>query len=234
MVSKDYINNYLFKLKKSEIFTKDHLQFISDYLIYEGTESKAFKFFMENKEEINAQLGPDKAEYSIRSTIADECIPKSATWESVKPKWDLLERNLTQRFGALGQEVMYGKRMLYSRDVLDWKNFGKYFVLYFERALKRPEYMINNIAWTVFEKVEDHKVLESAIGVMKYDIETWDQQAADAYDTYANLLYKTGKRESAIEWEEKAVKLSKNKEIAENLEKMKKNQRTWPDVAVKP
>ena len=51
-------------------------------------------------------------------------------------------------------------------------------------------------------------------------------------DTYANLLYKTGKKKLAVQWEEKALKLVKEKNedtvgYAETLEKMKKGEKTW-------
>ncbi len=52
-------------------------------------------------------------------------------------------------------------------------------------------------------------------------------------DTYANLLYKAGRREEAIQWQEKAVKIAiETKDmfldnIQNNLVKMKKNEQTW-------
>jgi tetratricopeptide (TPR) repeat protein len=56
------------------------------------------------------------------------------------------------------------------------------------------------------------------------------QTDADGLDTYAILLYKSGKVKEAIEWEEKAVKIdSKNNELVDNLAKMKKGLRIWPE-----
>jgi tetratricopeptide (TPR) repeat protein len=62
-------------------------------------------------------------------------------------------------------------------------------------------------------------------------MEQWYQNDFAAYDTYANLLYKIGRKNEAIDWEEKAVKLSNNdKTILDTLEKMKNNQKTWPEA----
>ncbi|WP_285056667.1 thioredoxin family protein [Pedobacter ginsengisoli] len=224
-----YISEFLLKLKETELFTADHLTFINDFIV--DTKSEGFKFFMKYTKKINAVLGDNKAEYAIRSTIARECLPSPSTWKTTKPDWDSLQKVMEENFGPLGKEVMFGNRMMYCRDVKDWQNFGKCFVLYFEKALKRPEYLINNIAWTVFEQVTDQDVLEYAIKVMRYDIETWDQQAADAYDTYANLLYKTGRKSLAVDWEEKAVKLKKGAPdesiYKDTLQKMLKGEKTW-------
>jgi tetratricopeptide (TPR) repeat protein len=48
-------------------------------------------------------------------------------------------------------------------------------------------------------------------------------------DTYANLLYKLGRTEEALRYEEKAFALAPNdKDITDNLSKMKKGEPTWP------
>jgi hypothetical protein len=51
-------------------------------------------------------------------------------------------------------------------------------------------------------------------------------------DTYANILYKLGKKEEAISWEEKAVTLvgeADKKSYQETLDKMKRGEKTWKD-----
>jgi hypothetical protein len=49
-------------------------------------------------------------------------------------------------------------------------------------------------------------------------------------DTYANILYKMGKKDDAITWEQKAADLSAGDEKAgyqSTIEKMKKGEKTW-------
>ncbi|MBO9573817.1 MAG: hypothetical protein J7497_16645, partial [Chitinophagaceae bacterium] len=120
--------------------------------------------------------------------------------------------------------------LVYYMDAKDWINFGKYYKKYFELAVlnDRSYLHINNISWNVVEHVTDTAVLATAVNTMKYDIERFDGNDYPSIDTYANLLYKIGRREEAIQWEEKAVKLSNNdKSYMETLEKMKNNQPTW-------
>lgn len=232
-IAQDYINNYLFKLKEDELMTKDNLSFISKNL--NTTDSRGFKLFFKQRNKINSILGQDNAEYAIRNTIAKQYIPKETGGNSPAIDWESIERIVTAKFGPLGQEMVYGKKMGYYASVKDWKDFGRYYQLYFQKALKRPEYVINNITWTLFENVNDLKVLKFACDVvMKYAMEEWYQTDVNAYDTYANLLYKTGQKEKGIEWEEKAVKLSNNdKVMVETLEKMKNNVATWNETANK-
>ncbi|WP_316834741.1 hypothetical protein [Pedobacter nutrimenti] len=229
-LAQDYVNNYLFKLKEDQLMNKDHLLFISENM--NTTDSKGFKLFFKQRSKINSVLGPDKAEYAIRYTIAKQFIPEMAGQNSSAVDWEKIERTVITKFGALGQEMVYGKRIGYYFNVKDWNNYGKYYMLYFEKALKRPEYYVNNLTWALFENVNDPKVLKFACDVMKYAMEEWYQNDPEAHDTYANLLYKTGKTTEAIKWEEKAVQMKKGqpdeKVYTETLDKMKKGLPTWP------
>jgi hypothetical protein len=115
---------------------------------------------------------------------------------------------VTAKYGALGAEEVYGKEMMWALEKKDWNGFGKYYVLYFDTAAHRSEYPLGNLSYTLFEHVTDHQVLEAAIKATKpsTDSRTQDAFSSDAteIDMYANLMYKAGKNQDAIEWEEKA------------------------------
>jgi len=49
-------------------------------------------------------------------------------------------------------------------------------------------------------------------------------------DTYANLLYKMGRKEEAIQWQEKAIALvseAEKKDYEATRDKMKRGEKTW-------
>ncbi|NQX54430.1 thioredoxin family protein [Pedobacter panaciterrae] len=232
LVANDYIDNYLFKLDDKLLKTKDNLSFIKDHL--GSTVGKGFQFFVKNREQINLILGSNQAEYSIRSVIADEFIPGRSTWKVRSPNWEALEQEISSKFGVLGREMVYGKQMIYHLESNDWKNFKKYYVLYYQSALKRSEWNVNNVSWKLFKNVNDLNVLKFACDVvMKYAMEEWYQNDAAAYDTYANLLYKCGRSTQAIWWQKKALELSKGTiyepEQLDHLAKMEKGEKTWID-----
>ncbi|HWW40888.1 hypothetical protein [Pedobacter sp.] len=233
-LAQDYINNYLFKLKDDKLMDKENLLFISRNM--NTTDSKGFKLFFKQKDKINSILGPDKAEYAIRGAIGKQFLPKEIRENKPGADWGPTEYTVTTKFGALGQEAIYGRKLAYYFNVNDWNNYGKYYMLYFKTALKRPEFDVNNMTWSVFQNVSDPKVLKFACDVvMKYAMETWYQNDPVAWDTYANLLHKTGKTSLAIEWEEKAAKmkigLPDEKLYTEALDKMRKGLPTWPTPA---
>jgi hypothetical protein len=164
----------------------------------------------------------------IRSSVSKEILEPALQDNSSIPDWKTIEKNVETKYGIIGMEKVYGSQMVYYLDKQDWTNFGKYYALYYKTAYSRSEYHINNLSWPVFEHISDAEILATAISTMKYSVEHFDQTNYQAYDTYANLLYKAGKKQEAISWEEKAVKgLPEDKGLAETLDKMKKGEPTW-------
>lgn len=89
---------------------------------------------------------------------------------------------------------------------------------------------LNQSAWTIFEASQSKSDLNAALKWSEKSLElTEPQDKAACTDTYANILYKLGRKAEAIEWAEKAIKLAPdddyNKEI---LAKMKSGEQTWP------
>lgn len=222
----DYINLL------SNPFSKENLSFISK--ITQTSRDKGFDLFLKNPEKVDEVLGANTAMRKVTKIIDVEEIAPLYTSKTA-PDWDAIQLKLKTKYGNIGEEYGFGSRMIYSGfgpDPKDWKTYGKYYVLYFEKALKHPLYHINNLTWLLFEHVDDPKVLEFATQVMKYALATWDQNNPEAYDTYANLLHRLNKSSEAIKWEEKALQMKKGapdeKVYAEVLQKMKSGQPTWP------
>jgi thioredoxin-related protein len=230
-VAQQYINS----LSEQNLFKKENLQFVNQFTT--SSKDKGFELFRKHGSKVNAVLGNNAAETKVRGIIGKEEIEPFIKDKANAPDWMRLEATIKSKYGALGLESLYGERMVYASDRKDWANFGKYYGLYYTTAYSRSRFHINNISWPVVEHVSDPAVLETAVKTMKYDIEHFDQNNLQAYDTYANLLYKAGKKDEAMEWESKAMKIeeenaSKQKRkpdpvFAETLEKMKKGIKTW-------
>lgn len=65
---------------------------------------------------------------------------------------------------------------------------------------------LNKVSWNCFLAITDRKILLKMLPWMKKVIDQYPI-ASFYVDTYANLLYKAGKKEEAIEWEKKALQL---------------------------
>nr|WP_068891203.1 thioredoxin family protein [Pedobacter panaciterrae] len=229
-IASDYIENYLLKLPNEELFTKTNLEFIGDFLI--KPEGDGFNLFLKNPELINAIMGDFYAQNKIMRSINRTYLPQNVE-ASKLADWDELGRELKRKYGDLGEEIVWGQRMVYHfMSGNDWKEFGRCYENYFRRGLKRSLYEINNMSWAVLEHVNDPLILGFACDVvMKYALEKYFPNYANAYDTYANLLHKIGRTREAIKWQEQAVKLKKGQPDEQTyldvLAKMKKGEKTW-------
>ena len=94
---------------------------------------------------------------------------------------------------------------------------------------------INNISWDyIFLHTSDPKILKEASKWMRHSIDK-DSNRVISVDTYANLLYKLGRRDEAVVWENKAIEIAEQinagsrnlMDFKSNLAKMKNGRQTW-------
>jgi len=86
---------------------------------------------------------------------------------------------------------------------------------------------LNNLAWSVFQNCADMSCVSE---VLDWSKRLRDNNIAAYEDTYANILYKLGKKEDAIALETKAMTIAADTEKAsfqEVIDKMKKGEKTW-------
>lgn len=197
------------------------------------TTDMGFEILRQQAAEANRVLGPDTAERRVRAVIVREEVEPLLTQQNTAVDWQALERQLQMKYDVLGAEAVWGTAMIEGARQRDWVNFGRYFSKYMATAVGRSEYFISNLAYTVFEHVSDPKVLEVAIAaVRKTLIDPALQPSPLDLDTYAGLLYKAGRRQEALECQEKAVRLNvgQDRELIGNLAKMNQGLPTWPSA----
>ncbi|WP_449436333.1 thioredoxin fold domain-containing protein [Pedobacter steynii] len=226
-VARNVSKSYIQSLSKKSIFIKDNLGFIKEFT--QSSTDRGFDIFFNNRTKVNALLGNNAAEAMLRKVISKEEVEPYVDVANANPNWEEILQKVRNKYGDLGTEKVYGAQMLWYLEKEDWRNFGKYYALYYKTAITRSEYHINNISWAVFEHVNDPKVLKVAIEAQKYSIDNFAKDNPNDLDTYANLLYKFGQKNEAILYQEKAVKLEPtNDDFKLNLKKMKMDQITWP------
>jgi hypothetical protein len=217
---KAYINNL------KNVYARENLIFIDK--ITGTTLDAGFNLFFNHAKQVDKVMGANAAERKVREVAGKEELDPYLGKVNTEAEWEAIRQRIVLKFGALGEEKYNGVRMIRSLEKRDWRNFGKYYALYFQTAFERSDYHINNVSWALFEHVDDPKVLDIAIKTNEYNVRVFMPDEAVELDTYANLLYKAGRRDEALACEEKAVKLSGNgKEFVETLEKMNKNVPTW-------
>ena len=195
------------------------------------SRDRGFDLLRAHLDQADAALGPNTAEGIIRDVIGREEIDPYTADATKAPDWAGIENRVVGKYGVLGAEKLYGIEMMYFLQKKDWGNFAKYYVRYFNTATTRSEYPMTNISHELFKHVMDASALQAATRVAKYSMSAPYLGRTDPtdIDTYAKLLYKTGRHQEAIEWEAKAMQLGEgaDSEIDEDLRKMKSGQPTW-------
>ncbi|SFE42092.1 Glycosyl hydrolases family 2, TIM barrel domain [Chitinophaga sp. CF118] len=88
---------------------------------------------------------------------------------------------------------------------------------------------ISSMATKVFTGTNDTVMLNQALAWMQQVVEM--EKNSVTMSAYANILYKLGKKEEALKWQEKALILSPESDqdiYKEIMDKMKKGENTWP------
>jgi len=146
--------------------------------------------------------------------------------------WSMIEKKLNTTYPQFANELLLDSKRTY----YNWtKDYPKFSVAFNEYLNKYPEnvnkFELNNTAWEIFLKSSDPKALKSALVWSKKTLEGSTAKEVMFMDTYANLLYKTGKKQEAIALEAEAVKLSGEKNenggLHQVLNKMRKGEKTW-------
>jgi tetratricopeptide (TPR) repeat protein len=258
----DYKNNYVDTLSDDQICSKDLLllinQFADQFLFPEGSRGKLFAVFYHQGDKVdNAVQWNGFADFKVRWVIGAEEI-QSKLWKDDKPltanpDWGKMRDNIRNEYGSIyADSLVSGAQLDFYKRIGDWREFAK---LRDKGLREHPpsasaelfapnnSYMLNGDAWDVFQHCNDRGVLKKALRWVELAIELDASQPTDEpMDTRANLLYKLGRVEEAIEQEQKALKLGNERakkngqekggladQYSANIDKMKKGEPTWPE-----
>jgi len=187
-----------------------------------------------------SKLGPELIVISehnlqelIKSDIADQA------YASGKPKqvsWPALQKSLHKKYRHYDfDSILLTLKCNYFLASQQWQLCEETaYSLLLSQSIN--DHDLNDIAWYyIFQHGTDKKILEFALTKMQESVHRVVTGNGVNVDTYANLLYKTGHLNDAIEWEKKALALSPRKSggvynaLQSNLDKMIKKLPTWLD-----
>jgi len=242
---------YVITLPAKKRYTKQNIKFWSSLDL--GFDSPLFKFFLVDASKINKVMGYDGyAALVVDKVIQSQIVTPFLTEQNTRKEipmagmyLDLTSAGLHSDSSEADWKKLYNiikeqfNHKIAERNLLqakiDWfmrhGNVPAYCTLFLTKLEKYPPELkniggaINNIAFDAFEHVIDTGVLNGYIKWMKAVIDC-SSPIGCWLDTYANLLYKVGRKKEALEWEEKAV-LSGTGNVGkyrETCEKMRKGE----------
>jgi thioredoxin-related protein len=244
---KEYLNFYS-HADKNKLYTKENISFISDHL---SSRSMFFYLFYPNGQKVDSVMN----EKGFAQRVIDRVIQHEIVYPFLKiepglmrfdssdfreANWDGLHRKIAAKydFSYADRNTLGGKVNWYFY-YNNYNAHAKAYLLYLDTYNvdpsldSRTSLMINFCAWEFFKHISDAGLLNQ---IMKYMEKILQSEDSDYgyIDTYANLLYKVGRIEEALLYQEKALQLaSKNNdkwsadEFVDRLNKMKLKKPTW-------
>jgi len=210
---------------QSNLFTPTALDLIYMYTTHSTDEY--FNFLAKNTNKINQVSGAGKAEQKIRSIFLNEGT--GFRWDDKRViDWKSIQKKIAATLPAEANEITMRIRINYYFYRKDWPNFEKVMVPYMKQySQQMSDGELNSIAWGVFEQCSDMTCVSQ---ILDYSSQLKNSNEPAFIDTYANILYKLGKKEEAIALEQKALNATPENErsdIQATLDKMKKGEKTW-------
>lgn len=204
-----------------ELLAEENIPVVAQFTT--RSSDRGFAVFRRHAARINQVM--DSAGYAERTVDAiiakEEVAPRAEVTEPL-PDWDAITKAVARKYTSAEAE-----RVVAAAKAQRWTDLQQLY------APKPSIFALNNLAWGIFERSSDPEQLEAAIAWMKRALDEEKGPVHTAIiDTYANLLYKVGRVDEAITWQEKALAAEPDPSgrdgLRKTLEKMKRGEPTWP------
>jgi thioredoxin-related protein len=218
-ITGDYLSS------QPDLMNKDALQLADTYTL--RSNDKYFTLFTDRAAEIDKILGPGAAEAKVRGVFLTEGAGRKLD-DNRPPDWAAVRTKIAAHLPAEADELTARVRVNFYRGRKDWPNFEKAIVDYMKTyGSKITDDELNDLAWSVFQNCPDMTCVSE---VLDWSKRLKENNNASTMDTYANILYKLGKKDEAIALETKVLKMvpdADKSSFQETLNKMKNGEKTW-------
>jgi thioredoxin-related protein len=190
--------------------------------------------------EKNSSLLPNKgfANIIVKSLINQEMFKLYIQNKGGKIDWTTISKHVGKISSSLSNQIVMEMQIEEANREGDWENMGRIKMDYYDKYAAsfdhNAKFVMNNELMDIFLKCYDKQTLLRAAIWSKTTINrVTGEESPSCMDTYANLLYKAGKRNDALIWQERAFALASkqgNHDLAsylETLKKMKNGEKTW-------
>jgi thiol-disulfide isomerase/thioredoxin len=225
-VSKEYLAT------QKNLLTEDNIKLLSTTI--QKSSDAGFTELLNNTALFDKYNYPGYSTEAIHNIIAMEEIFPAVAPGGKKPEgntnWGAILKKVEKKYPAYAKETVSFYKIVMARNTNNWPAFSTAVTDYLKLYSKNTSAdILNDYAWSIFEKCDDIACINKALN--------WSKQSLAAnktqhmfIDTYANLLYKSGKNKQAIEWETKARDLATGDEAKgyqATIDKMAKGEKTW-------
>jgi hypothetical protein len=226
--------SYIDGLKGNEMYDPINISFIARFTT--TSKDRGFNFFYKNAAAIDKIMKPGYAESAVDFVIKKELI-KPVAWpndkiSAVEPNWNNLYIKIKKKYNKVyAERNILNEKIAWYYSKRMWTEYTSSIVSMVDKYGKNFDvYLNNSFAWSIFKLSNKEKELRAALNWIEPFI-LKDSSSPNALDTYANLLYKLGRKNEALKWEQMAVKNGSDQEdIVKNYQKMQQGLPTWPKL----
>ncbi|MFD1769504.1 thioredoxin family protein [Sphingobacterium suaedae] len=229
-LANEAINRYVELVGSDALLTAENIQFLVKGA--KSSKSSAYAVIKNNRTKVDELL-------SSKNSTANDVLSSVLANELVLPKIRHKEKQLD--FKSLQQQIEHDHPYVDMTAAITYAKTQYYFAeknwpafkdavntLIATKNKNVSPISLNSFAWSIFENCDDPACLQAALSWSQKSLQ--DNENPAFLDTYANLLYKSGDKENAIKWQEKALATATEDEkenYATTLNKMKKGEPTW-------
>lgn len=215
----------LYLATQKDLYTKANLEFLSKYT--KNSKSKGFDVILKDPKKVDAVLGKGKANEILSKVILNENVYPGLRKPTANI--DSLIAVASAKYPTVDMRKSTDLlRVQFYQGTKKWDKFQPAVLDYMKKyGSEVTAEMLNSFAWAVFENCKDPDCVASALAWSKRSVEETQEKDPAILDTYANLLYKLGKKSEAIAMQQKAVNLvptDKKGDYQATLDKMKKGE----------
>jgi thioredoxin-related protein len=178
-------------------------------------------------------------DYLIAKELIYSVIKPNGVFTDNSPDWNAIKNRINQSYDLVtGDKLLTRAKIDWYDYRKDWSNVVKYNIEKISiEGIDSAGFAgsaINNMVYDViFMHSDEPTALNKGIEFMEYLLDRhWDHDTW--IDTYANLLYKSGRKKEALKYEELALSIAKKRkdqvrinEYQEIIKKIRNGQPTW-------
>jgi len=200
-IAAEFFNN----MNQEKYLIPENWEMIKTYA--DDFNSNIFKFLVANKEEFTQKYGNEEVNTKIENVYFSsqaKFLSRNLNEEKYNTnKALILAQNNDQAIRAITHTDIY-----FYQIKGDFKNFVKKANELIIDLKYDDQQQINSLAWAVFEQSSDTEDLQKALKWSEISVKL--EKDPSYIDTLANLHFKLGNKEKAIELEKEALELAKN------------------------
>ncbi len=200
---KDVIDTYLKKQSKKDLLNEKNMELI--YGSVQNSDSPFFKLLLDNKTAYEEKYGHDEVNLQLRNIALNDLRKALADKDEKRFKQSI---DVVEHITLDGKELLKLQMQLeYYVKMEDWKKYAATSTDYLDNNELDQHALLNNIAWTFYENIEDKEQLAKAEKWIRDAIQL--RREYNYLDTLAALLFKQGKKEEGMEMAQNAIELAK-------------------------